>query len=102
MRDIGVSNFGEKHIERLLQTAKVVPAVNQVELSPFLQRKDLVAYCRSKGIALEVKHLILTPPIFSIYHKRFLTGLPCLLISLAGRCCQQTALVLKAQSLLLT
>ena len=56
MRDIGVSNFGEKHIEKLLQTAKVVPAVNQVELSPFLQRKDLVAYCRSKGIALEVNH----------------------------------------------
>ena len=55
MRDIGVSNFGEKHIEKLLQTAKVVPAVNQVELSPFLQRKDLVAYCRSKGIALEVR-----------------------------------------------
>ncbi|CAK0772186.1 hypothetical protein CVIRNUC_003937 [Coccomyxa viridis] len=53
VRDIGISNFGEKHIEKLLQTAKVVPAVNQVELSPFLQRKDLVAYCRSKGIALE-------------------------------------------------
>ncbi len=54
MRDIGVSNFGIGHIEKLLQTAKVVPAVNQIELSPFLQRKDLVAYCRSKGIALEV------------------------------------------------
>ncbi|CAL5227945.1 g10992 [Coccomyxa viridis] len=53
VRDIGVSNFGIGHIEKLLQTAKVVPAVNQIELSPFLQRKDLVAYCRSKGIALE-------------------------------------------------
>ena len=87
MRDIGVSNFGEKHIERLLQTAKVVPAVNQVELSPFLQRKDLVAYCRSKGIALEVRHLISTPPFFSCHYKRFLTGLPCLLDGLAGRSC---------------
>ena len=87
MRDIGVSNFGEKHIERLLQTAKVVPAVNQVELSPFLQRKDLVAYCRSKGIALEVRYLILIPPFFRRHHKRFLTGLPCLLDGLAGCGC---------------
>ena len=54
VRDIGVSNFGIGHIEKLLETATVVPAVNQVELSPFLQRADLVAYCRSKGIALEV------------------------------------------------
>ena len=59
MREIGVSNFGIGHIEKLLQTAKVVPAVNQIELSPFLQRKDLVAYCRSKGIALEVSTQLL-------------------------------------------
>lgn len=27
--------------------------VNQVELSPYLQRKDLVKYCKSKGIAVQ-------------------------------------------------
>ena len=85
MRDIGVSNFGEKHIEKLLQTAKVVPAVNQVELSPFLQRKDLVEYCRSKGIALEVCHQPLTPPSFRCHHTGLVTGLPRLLDGLAGR-----------------
>ncbi|KAL3155330.1 hypothetical protein ABBQ38_010892 [Trebouxia sp. C0009 RCD-2024] len=52
-RSIGVSNFGIGHLEQLLQYAKVVPAVNQIELSPFLQRKELVDYCRSQGIALE-------------------------------------------------
>ncbi len=54
VRDIGVSNFGVRHMQKLLQTATVVPAVNQIELSPFLQRRNLVAYCRSKGVALEV------------------------------------------------
>ncbi|ETW77723.1 hypothetical protein HETIRDRAFT_435767 [Heterobasidion irregulare TC 32-1] len=47
---IGVSNFSIKHLERLLQTAKVVPAVNQVELNPLLTQNDLVAYSESKGI----------------------------------------------------
>ena len=87
MRDIGVSNFGEKHIEKLLQTAKVVPAVNQVELSPFLQRKELVTYCRSKGIALEVRHQISTPPFSRCHHTRLVTGLLGLLDGLAGRGC---------------
>lgn len=53
-KDIGVSNFGIGHLEELLKVAKVTPAVNQIELSPFLQRKELVDYCNRRGIALEV------------------------------------------------
>ena len=53
-KDIGVSNFGIGHLEQLLKRAKVAPAVNQIELSPFLQRQELVDYCRNKNIALEV------------------------------------------------
>lgn len=52
-RAIGVSNFEPKHIDRLLEKAKIVPAVNQIELHPFWQRRALVEYCRDKGIALE-------------------------------------------------
>ncbi len=51
---IGVSNFGIGHLEQLLKYATVSPAVNQIELSPFLQRTELVDYCRSKDIVLEV------------------------------------------------
>lgn len=54
VRSIGVSNFGVPHLEKLLAGARVPPAVNQIELSPFLQWRDLVAYCRGKGIVLEV------------------------------------------------
>ncbi|KAH9951734.1 NADP-dependent oxidoreductase domain-containing protein [Amylocystis lapponica] len=49
---IGVSNFSIKNLEKLLTTAKVIPAVNQVEMHPYLPQEDLKAYCDSKGIVL--------------------------------------------------
>ncbi len=52
-RSIGVSNFLVNHLEELLGSAKVVPHVNQIELSPFLQRRETVALCRERGITLE-------------------------------------------------
>jgi diketogulonate reductase-like aldo/keto reductase len=52
-RAIGVSNFQQRHLEELLRHAKVAPAVNQVEFSPFLYQADLLRYCESQGIALE-------------------------------------------------
>ncbi|KAE9403789.1 reductase AKOR2 [Gymnopus androsaceus JB14] len=50
---IGVSNFSIKNLEILLKTAKVVPAVNQVELHPYLAQNDLREYCKGKGIVIE-------------------------------------------------
>lgn len=50
---IGVSNFSIKTLEELLQTAKVVPAVNQIERHPYLTESDLIAYHKKKGIATE-------------------------------------------------
>lgn len=52
-RAIGVSNFTVRHLEELLKTTNVTPAVNQVEFSPFLYQKELLNYCRQKGIQLE-------------------------------------------------
>lgn len=37
VRSIGVSNFGVQHLQKLAQTASVTPAVNQIELHPWLQ-----------------------------------------------------------------
>jgi methylglyoxal/glyoxal reductase len=51
-RAIGVSNFTIKHLEELLKSARIVPAVNQVEFNPFLYQKELLDYCSSKNIAL--------------------------------------------------
>ena len=52
-RAIGVSNFSERHFVELLRDAKVVPAVNQIELHPHLSQQPLVAYCKKLGIACE-------------------------------------------------
>ncbi|ETK85877.1 hypothetical protein F441_09551 [Phytophthora nicotianae CJ01A1] len=53
LRDIGVSNFGELHLQRLAETWRVKPAVNQVELHPWLARADTVKYCEEQGIIME-------------------------------------------------
>jgi diketogulonate reductase-like aldo/keto reductase len=52
-RAIGVSNYLVPHLRELVGEAKVVPHVNQIELSPFLQRTDTCALCREHGIAIE-------------------------------------------------
>jgi diketogulonate reductase-like aldo/keto reductase len=52
-RAIGVSNFMKGHLEELLAHAHVAPAANQIELTPFLQRRETVSFCREKGIVVE-------------------------------------------------
>ncbi|KDN51082.1 hypothetical protein RSAG8_00711, partial [Rhizoctonia solani AG-8 WAC10335] len=52
VKAIGVSNFSVKFLERLLTEAKVVPAVNQVELHPSCPQTDVIELCRETGIAL--------------------------------------------------
>jgi 2,5-diketo-D-gluconate reductase A len=53
IRAIGVSNFLADHLDTLLQSADVVPAVNQFELHPTFQQPELAAKSRSLGIAVE-------------------------------------------------
>lgn len=52
-RAIGVSNYTEPHLADVLEHGSVVPAVNQFELSPFLQPRGLVEQCRAAGVAVE-------------------------------------------------
>ncbi len=52
-RAIGVSNFLVRHLEELFVSSGVVPAANQIELSPFLQHRETTALCREKGIVVE-------------------------------------------------
>ena len=52
-RAIGVSNYLIRHLEELLAETDVVPAINQVEFSPFLYQEELLGYCRTKNIVLE-------------------------------------------------
>lgn len=52
-QSIGVSNYTVSHLEELLHGSDVVPAVNQVEFSPYLFQKDLLDFCRRERIQLE-------------------------------------------------
>ena len=52
MRNIGVSNFAIKNLEKLFASPnfKITPAVNQIELHPNNPSPKLLQYCKDKGI----------------------------------------------------
>ena len=53
IRAAGVSNFQPAHLQRLLDTSELVPAVNQVELHPYFPQGELRAFHAQHGIATE-------------------------------------------------
>jgi diketogulonate reductase-like aldo/keto reductase len=54
VKSIGVSNWGTKHIQELLDAGSVLPVVNQIDLHPFMRHPDIVKICQDNGILLEV------------------------------------------------
>jgi diketogulonate reductase-like aldo/keto reductase len=74
-RNIGVSNFTMRMLDELLPVCEIKPAVNQVELHPFLTQKPLLKYCHSKEITLTawsgfmVGKLLDNPDILRIAEK---------------------------------
>lgn len=54
IKSIGVSNFGIGHIDQMKEYAKVwPPAVNQLELHPWCQQREVVDYCHKNNIVVE-------------------------------------------------
>lgn len=55
VKNIGVSNYGIKHLQELLAYSdlKIKPAINQIEVHPWLTRTELVAFCKDQGIVVE-------------------------------------------------
>ena len=53
IRAIGISNFRREHIDALLKTATIKPAVNQNYINPSDMQKDLTAYNDKLGILNE-------------------------------------------------
>ena len=51
-RAIGVSNFMIHHLEELASRARIAPMVNQIEVHPFLQQRDVRAWCAKHNIAV--------------------------------------------------
>lgn len=53
VRSLGVCNFLPEHLERLYKETGEYPAVNQIELHPTWQQREVVAYCKAHNIAVE-------------------------------------------------
>ena len=52
-KSVGVSNFTVPHLKRIIDATGVVPSVNQIELHPRFQQKELAAYHAEQGISTE-------------------------------------------------
>lgn len=72
VRAIGVCNFQQAHLDRLLESAEVVPAVNQIELHPWLQQAELRDKHHTLGIRTEAwsplgrGHVLADPVILAL------------------------------------
>ncbi len=53
IRAIGVSNFQPAHLEKLIEASSIVPVINQVELHPALQNREVIAANTKHGIVTE-------------------------------------------------
>jgi len=75
VRAIGVSNFKQHHLNRLLAETTVIPAVNQIEIHPYLAQDDMRAYDTEHEIATEAwspiaQGLVLTDPVVERIARR--------------------------------
>ncbi|KAI0649181.1 Aldo/keto reductase [Trametes meyenii] len=53
VKSIGVSCFSTVHLDEMVEAGVELPAINQIDLHPFMTRTEIVAYCRRHNIALE-------------------------------------------------
>lgn len=72
-RSIGVSNFTPAHLELLAAETGTVPAVNQIQLSPAIQRREQRAYHEAHGIVTEswtpIKNVLDAPVVAEVADK---------------------------------
>ncbi len=52
-RAIGVSNYMVSHLEELMESSSVVPAVNQIQLNPYCFQQEVLNFCLAHGIAVQ-------------------------------------------------
>lgn len=52
VKSIGVSNFNEEQVGRIISNSRIKPASNEIELHVYLQQPQLVKYCQDNGIVV--------------------------------------------------
>lgn len=63
---IGVCNFGIEQLEDLMEYTNVVPALNQVEMHPYLSQNELLQFCSKYGIQLEAWRPLMMGDVLNI------------------------------------
>lgn len=51
-KEVGVSNFKKEHLEKLKETFGFYPVMNQIEISPWLQKKEDYQFCKENDITM--------------------------------------------------
>jgi diketogulonate reductase-like aldo/keto reductase len=62
VKHVGVSNYNIDNLKTILESSDIKPYVNQIEITPFLQRKQLIKFCFDNEIIV-VSHSSLTKGI---------------------------------------
>ncbi|CAB3237385.1 unnamed protein product [Arctia plantaginis] len=70
-KSIGVSNFNQHQIDRIISLSKMKPAAVQIEVNLNIQQHSLIAFCHSHDIAV-----IAYTPFGSLFHRRAAYGAP--------------------------
>ncbi|MGB5811908.1 MAG: aldo/keto reductase [Polyangiales bacterium] len=69
-RQVGVSNFNTTHIERIREATGHAPAVNQIELHPYLQQAQLVAACQAMGVHVTAYSPLGSPDSAAMFRRK--------------------------------
>jgi diketogulonate reductase-like aldo/keto reductase len=51
-KSIGVSNFNQQQLKDVLDVCKIKPAVQQIEIHPYCQNKEMIEFCHSNDIVV--------------------------------------------------
>lgn len=70
IKSIGVSNFWQEHVEALLQTAKVIPSINQIEFHPGYWQPEVTAFCEKHEIVVEAWSPLARGKVFDNEHLK--------------------------------
>lgn len=83
VRAIGVSNFRERHIQKIINSGYVVPMVNQFELHPLNTKKVLIDYCQKLEIQVQayspllvMNRKLINAPILKLLAQKYKKSIP--------------------------
>lgn len=68
VKNIGVCNMEIHHLEKLMNECEIVPAINQIEITPMFTQKPLVEFCQKHGI------LVMAYTPFARMHEKLFTN----------------------------